>query len=187
MPWRLPCGATLFARLLQGPCDASAPVTSRRLAQPTILAAVHARSVTVDRMHEPRGRRRRAESGAGLSLFLRLSELPGEKGVAVDLERDYFAVELVEFPKKPADLERVIAAVRSWLGEVRLPMVTVESRWHLTARSASGGAEKPQRVLTWKFEDGPAAAPEEGSADDVGPAWLDTPDSGRRKRACGRR
>jgi hypothetical protein len=125
-------------------------------------------------MHEPRVVVVVPSRALALSLFLRLSELPGEKGVAVDLERDYFAVELMEFPNKPADLERVIAAVRSWLGEVRLPTVTVESRWHLTARSASGGAEKPRRVLTWKFEDGPADAPEKGSADDVGPAWLDT-------------
>ncbi len=28
----------------------------------------------------------------------------------------------------------------------------------------------------WKFEDGPEDAPEEGSPDDVGPAWLDTYD-----------
>ena len=26
----------------------------------------------------------------------------------------------------------------------------------------------------WKYEDGPEDAPEEGSPDDVGPAWIDT-------------
>jgi hypothetical protein len=28
----------------------------------------------------------------------------------------------------------------------------------------------------WKFEDGPEDAPEEGSPNDVGPAWIDTYD-----------
>lgn len=31
-----------------------------------------------------------------------------------------------------------------------------------------------RKVLTWKYEDGPQDAPDEGSADDVGPAWIDT-------------
>jgi hypothetical protein len=101
-------------------------------------------------------------------------DFPGEKGTRVDLRESYFAVELVEFPNKPADLDRVIAAVRSWLPEVGLPTVTVESRW--TVRGANGGdaATTKRTVLTWKFEDGPPDAREEGSPEDMGPAWLDT-------------
>ena len=34
----------------------------------------------------------------------------------------------------------------------------------------------PKKTLYWKLEDGPEDAPEEGSPDDVGPAWLDTYD-----------
>ena len=29
-----------------------------------------------------------------------------------------------------------------------------------------------RKVLTWKLEDGPEDAPDEGSPDDVGPAWV---------------
>jgi len=36
------------------------------------------------------------------------------------------------------------------------------------------GPLKRRQVLTWKFEDGPEDAPEEGSPSDVGPAWIDT-------------
>lgn len=35
-------------------------------------------------------------------------------------------------------------------------------------------ARPVRETLYWKFEDGPEDAPEEGSPDDVGPAWLDT-------------
>src|SRR5438105_4365006 len=31
-----------------------------------------------------------------------------------------------------------------------------------------------KRVLMWKLEDGPEDTPEQGSPDDVGPAWIET-------------
>ena len=36
-----------------------------------------------------------------------------------------------------------------------------------------------RRILTWKLEDGPEDAPDEGSPDDVGPAWIDTMEGDR--------
>jgi hypothetical protein len=36
------------------------------------------------------------------------------------------------------------------------------------------GGDVVKRVLVWKFEEGPEDAPDEGSPDDAGPAWIDT-------------
>jgi hypothetical protein len=111
------------------------------------------------------------------SLFMHgLWDFPGEKGMSVDLEEGYFAAYLMNFPRNPSDLDRVIAAVRSWLAGTELPSVTIESRWRVQASRQSQAAERPRRVLTWKFEEGPADAPEEGSPDDAGPAWLEITD-----------
>ncbi len=114
-------------------------------------------------------------------------DLPGEKGTSVDLEESYFAVELVEFPNKPAELDRLIAAVRSWLPEAGLPAVTVESRWTVRRARGGEGVNTKRPVLTWKFEDGPPDAGEEDSPEDVGPAWLDTegPDGNISERIAG--
>jgi hypothetical protein len=104
------------------------------------------------------------------SLSQRFSEIPGEQGVAIDYDEGYFAVELVEFPRKPADLDHLLELVRSWLREAGLENVTVETRWPVRRPS---GKSRARRVLTWKFEEGPADAAE-GSDRDLGPAWLDT-------------
>jgi hypothetical protein len=111
------------------------------------------------------------------SLFQQLSAFPGEKSIAVDIERGYFAVQLVDFPQKPADLDRVIAEIRSWLAETKLARVTVESRWQVNNPSRRGVRSAVRRVLSWKFEDGPADAGPGGSPVDAGPAWLITTDS----------
>jgi hypothetical protein len=107
-----------------------------------------------------------------LSLYRRLSRFPGEKGMAIDLNRAYFAVEVVDFPRQPTDLERVLEIVRSWLDEVGVvDAITVESRWQVrTTRSR----EKERQIVSWKFEEGPEDATEEGSPEDAGPAWIDT-------------
>ncbi len=47
---------------------------------------------------------------------------------------------------------------------------SAQSRLHVVKSSA---VERRQ-ILTWKFEDGPENASEEGDPTDVGPAWIDT-------------
>ena len=106
-----------------------------------------------------------------ISLSNALSEIPGEQGMRAHPDLP-FDVTLHDFPRTTADLERLLTLVRAWLAEVDIDSVTVESRWQI--RRAKRPGETESRVLTWKFEDGSEDAPEGGSPDDVGPAWLYT-------------
>jgi len=106
-----------------------------------------------------------------ISLSSALSEIPGEQAMGAAPNLPY-NVTLHEFPRTTVDLERLLAIVRAWVAEVDLDSVTVESRWEIRRTNRLGEAER--RVLTWKIEDGPEDAPEGGSLEDVGPAWLDT-------------
>jgi hypothetical protein len=106
-----------------------------------------------------------------ISLSNALSEFPGEGGMGVAPNLPY-DVHLNEFPRTTDDLERLLGVVRAWLADVDLDSVTVESRWEIRRAKRPGEAER--RVVTWKVEDGPEDAPEEGSLEDVGPAWLHT-------------
>jgi hypothetical protein len=58
-----------------------------------------------------------------ISLFWALREVPGEKGID-DWKR--FEVQLVEFPKTPADVEELLEMVQEWLEGVELESVEVE-------------------------------------------------------------
>jgi hypothetical protein len=51
----------------------------------------------------------------------------------------------------------------------------VEFHWPVR-HSPRGKSRAEVPVLCWKREDGPTDAPEQGSLDDVGPAWLETQD-----------
>jgi hypothetical protein len=133
-------------------------------------------SATVERVNEPKIVIVVPTQELAASLLIHgLRDLPGQKGMAVDLDQGYFDAHLDEFPRTPSDLDRVIAAVQSWLAETELPAITIESRWRVEPPRKPQAPEKLRRVLTWKLEDGPADAPKSGSPDDVGPAWLDTP------------
>jgi hypothetical protein len=106
-----------------------------------------------------------------ISLSNALSEIPGEKGIGARPDLPY-DVTLHDFPRTTVELERLLTLVRAWLAEVDLDSVTVESRWQIKRAKRPGVTES--RVLTWKLEDGPEDAPEGGSPEDVGPAWLYT-------------
>jgi len=106
-----------------------------------------------------------------ISLSNALSEIPGEKAMGAHPDLP-FDVTLHDFPRTTADLERLLVLVRAWLAEVDIDSVTVESRWQMKRAKRPGETES--RVLTWKLEDGPEDAPEGGSPEDVGPAWLHT-------------
>jgi hypothetical protein len=108
------------------------------------------------------------------SLSSRLLALPGQQGISVDHDQGYFAVVRDEFPRTPTELERVLAIVGSWLADVELDAVTVESRWRVEHPRMAAESESRRPVLTWKFEEGPSAP--EASPEDVGPAWLDRAD-----------
>jgi hypothetical protein len=106
-----------------------------------------------------------------ISLSNALSEIPGEQAMGAHPDLPY-DVTLHDFPRTTVELERLLTLVRSWLAEVDIDSVTVESRWQIKRAKRPGETES--RVLTWKLEDGPEDAPEGGSPEDVGPAWLYT-------------
>ena len=98
----------------------------------------------------------------------------GERGVR--FMGDYSEVTLSEYPREPAEVERVLDVVAAWLDEVGHPEITVEFRWPLR-RSPPGTSRARRPVVCWKHEDGPDDALDSGSPQDVGPAWLLTYDS----------
>jgi hypothetical protein len=71
-----------------------------------------------------------------ISLWWSLRELPGEKGID---DVGGFVVELIEFPKTPADVEELLELVREWLEGVELESVEVEieGRSHALRRSGA--------------------------------------------------
>jgi hypothetical protein len=58
-----------------------------------------------------------------LSLYWALRELPGEMGMSGP---DPHELELIEFPKTPADVEELLGMVQEWLQGVELESVEVE-------------------------------------------------------------
>lgn len=58
-----------------------------------------------------------------ISLFWSLRELPGEMGMSGPCPHE---LELMEFPKTPADAEELLALVQGWLEGVELESVEVE-------------------------------------------------------------
>ena len=58
------------------------------------------------------------------SLFWALRELPGEMGMSRVGDRS--ELELVEFPKTPAEVEELLEMVQEWLEGVELETVEVE-------------------------------------------------------------
>lgn len=65
-----------------------------------------------------------------MSLFKRLNaQIPGmgHRG----LNRDPYAVQLYEYPRRPDQAHEILDAVAAWLDEIGYPEVTVEFHWHL--------------------------------------------------------
>jgi hypothetical protein len=102
------------------------------------------------------------------SLVRRLSQFKG--GTEAQAGGDGFDWRFCHYdvPKSHDQEAAVRAAINEWADEVGVDDVRVTIRLPTPIEPQAVTAA----VVTWKVEDGPEDAPDEGSPDDVGPAWL---------------
>lgn len=122
-----------------------------------------------------------------LSLARVIRQFRGETGMT--FAEDSAEVAHYEYPRNPTELVRLLEAVRQWLPQVGMSQIAVESHGEVYTVNAAepfdpasvkpfpteGRTTGQLRRLYWKYEDGPEGA-ETANPNDVGPAWLDSPE-----------